>query len=222
MLKKVFMTVVLCIGLVAVWGLQEAKAWPRPANWGLKPGSVVCEALWKGAGNTTKDDSTLDVTCNLSWIKLEGSCQNFGGGTGGEGNPFSKIIEGTSNTITLDGSNIDGKGQADSKNYFSDCDFYDLIKERDDLCVNPNWSVIPPKDCVEPEPEVVGSLLVTATYVCIEIYDVDTDFSYVEGYCTLEFDPVESKYYYYCDEWGSGRAASCPLPPETNPAFLYD
>jgi hypothetical protein len=226
MFKKVFMIVILCVGLGGIGGLQEAKAWFRPAGgFGARLSSFVCEADWKGAGNTTKEDYGSWITCNLSWINVQGSCENYGGGTGGEGTVFTKEIPGSeSSTIQLEAQDFDGKGQTSSENEIQTCNFYYELEQQGDVCINPNWSIIPPPDCDAPNYPGVNTapLYVTGTWMCIEAWDADTDFSYIEGYCTLytedDTGPLGPDYYYYvCDEKGRGKGA-CPPPPTEDPA----
>jgi hypothetical protein len=194
MFKKLFVTAVLCIGMLAMSGTQEAKAWPRVGGWGLSFGSVTCDSFWKAIGNT--DVNYARVECELLVEEVQLQCVNNGGGTGGLGTPFTfyGLIIGSE---LLTDQNLIGKGKAWSEITFTDQDLYDALfgggyEFPQDVCQNPNWSVIPP--------ESGGTIIITKTSVILSGYATNnrgevilTD--QVEGYCTLNMADPNDMFY---------------------------
>jgi len=199
MCKRFVVTVVLCVGLTAMMGVNDAKAWPRITGWGMSSGSVHCDAFLQGIGNP--DVNPLYVDCGLSNITMAVQCMNNGGGTGGEGNPFT--FEGATSTsypITWDSFTSKGKATADVE--FTDNDLYLLIEAylaahpETEICQNPNWSII--------SPDEGGTVTVLSTDVCITIEDEDGSYYFVEGNCVLNADDPDDLFY-ACTESGSGK-----------------
>ena len=56
MCKRLFVTAVLCVGLMAIMGVRDAKAWPRITGWGLSGGSVHCDACSRGIHRRSHGD----------------------------------------------------------------------------------------------------------------------------------------------------------------------
>jgi len=232
MYRRLFVTAVLCVGLMAMMGVNDAKAWPRIAGWGGNLGSFNCFTDVRGLGNPDIND--YQVTCELSQIQLLVPCMNGGGGTGGLGTPFNPDST-LSSDYQLTFVDFTSRGKATSNNYFSDCMFYDfaLAYEEDNgpICQNSNWSLVVPEEypsCSIPdpaEPDVVTSpeYLLTHAYVCIEVEDYLAeddilDLYHAEGTCDLitensngDLLPID-EWYYNCIELDSGRGA-CTYPP---------
>ena len=199
MCKRLFVTVVLCVSLMAILGTEEAKAWPRITGWGMSSGSVHCDAFLQGIGNP--DVNPIWVDCGLSNISMAVSCMNNGGGTGGEGNPFIvKRATVTSDPITW--ASFTSKGKATADVPFTDFDLYELIQEylaanpETEVCQNPNWSIISPAEG--------GTFTVFSTDVCITIEDEDGSYYFVEGNCVLNANDPDDPFY-ACTESGGGR-----------------
>jgi len=218
MCKKVLITAVLCVGLVAMCGIAEVKAWPRVAGWGvscpdlngdgLPDCSLYCDALLKGVGNPDVNPTSVD--CILANTQMRVMCANNGDNDGGVGRVFT--LEGTTyQTIDINWDNFTSKGQAVADVYFSDCSFYDTVKDVTDVCINPNWYIIPPAgwtpdweegDACEENPELPGgTFTILDTDVAI-VTNADDGYYYaVAGNCTL--DSVSSEY--MCTEYARGR-----------------
>jgi hypothetical protein len=211
MLKKLFVGV-LCIGVLAMFGAQEAKAWPRIAGWGLSGGSVFCESFWKAIGNS--DVNYAYVECELNIEEVQTQCVNNGGGTGGLGNPFEVYGEIIGDQL-ITPKDLVGNGKAFSEIYFSDKDIYDALfcdtyvsdvctnyVFPSDICQNPNWSVV--------SPDSDGTIVVTRTGVILSGYaysrkDIDKEnpilTDQVELMCTItdEIDEETGNRLYYCE-----------------------
>ena len=207
MCKRLFVTAVLCVSLMAMMGIKDAKAWPRITGWGLSGGSVHCDAILQGIGNP--DINPLWVDCGLSNITMAVQCMNHGGGTGGEGNPFT--FEGaTGSSYPITWADFTSKGKATADVEFTDCDLFELVQDylavnpETEVCVNPNWSIIEPICTVDGNGDTVvtgGTVDVLSTDVCITIEDEDASYYYVEGYCTLD----AANDVYNCTQTGSGK-----------------
>jgi len=206
MYKRLFVTAVLCVGLVVIFGTYEAKAWPRITGWGLSTGSVHCDAFLQGIGNP--DVNPLWVDCGLSNITMAVQCMNYGGGTGGVGNPFT-FDGATASSYPISWADFTSKGKATADVEFTDCDLYDLVQQylaanpEIEVCQNPNWSIVQPICTVDENGDTVvtgGTVDVLYTDVCITIEDEDGSYYFVEGNCTLQADGL-----YNCIETGSGR-----------------
>jgi hypothetical protein len=198
MLKKLFVAV-LCAGLMAILGAQEAKAL-RLAGWPfLTYNTITCNSLWKGIGNADSNESY--VQCDLLIKEVVLQCQNYGGGIGGDGNPFdsSNIV---SRTSFLNGD-LTGKGKTASNIKFEDIDIaqqlfgvfinneFDHYEFPEEICdQNPNWSVF--------SPEEGGEVFVTKLYAS------------VYGYKYLGADP-DDEAHVYCEllEGNNGLYYSC-------------
>ena len=217
MYKKLFLTAVLCLGLIVILGTEQAKAWPRISGWGLSTGSVHCDAFLQGIGNP--DINPIWVDCGLSNITMTVDCMNHGGGIGGEGNPFTfEGATGSSVPITWDDFTRKGKATADIP--FTDCDLYVLIQEylaantETEVCQNPNWSIIEPICTVDENGDTVvtgGTVDVLSTDVCITIEDEDGSYYFVEGKCSLNTTDDT----YLCTETGSGKGYCENFVPPT-------
>jgi len=204
MWKRLFVTAVLCVGLMAMMGVKDAKAWPRITGWGLSGGSAHCDAFLQGIGNPGVNPIWVD--CGLSNITMAVQCMNNGGGTGGLGNPFTFEGAAAMNSDPITWADFTSKGKATADVEFTDCDLYELIEDylaanpEIEVCQNHNWSIIEPY-CGE-DPDITGgTVTVLSTDVCITIEDEFNDYYFVEGYCT--WDEVEQVY--ECTETGSGK-----------------
>lgn len=235
MSKKIFVTAMLCVGLMAIWGSGVAHAWPRITGWTLgctdknldgeidllTECSLNCDAFIQGLGNPFNNDYAVD--CYLNNIEMEVLCQTLGGGTGGEaGIPFGLTLGEESATHLINWEDFVSNGKAVASLYFSDCQFYDIVKDFD-VCQNSNWSIIPPSgwsetwetdnpDCADVEGVTNGRFDVTATDVCIEVNDPDKDFYYVVGRCTLDkTDPTDI--IYNCETLDSDKGVCADYTP---------
>lgn len=198
MLKKLFVAV-LCVGLMAILGAQEAKAL-RLAGWPwVKYNTITCGSLWKGIGNTDLNESY--VMCNLLVKEVVLQCQNNGGGTGGDGNPFS--ANDIASEYSFLNGDLKGKGKTTSEITFEDDDIaqqlfgvfdndeFDYYEFPEEICdQNPNWSVLSPEDG--------GEVMVTKLYASVYGYkyvgaDPDDE---AHVYCELELG--NNGLYYSC------------------------
>lgn len=180
MFKKLFVTAVLCVGMLAMSGTQEAKAWPRISGWGLGLGSIICTSDWQGIGNTYVNPATAE--CTVYFDEVQVPCINNGGGTGGLGNPFYISASVTADDLLF--TPIDGKGKAAGvKITFEAGDIYTAIfgdgPIPEEVCdQNDNWTV-------DPDGEIV------VTEARVQIIGIDENgINKVElwGQCTLNVD----------------------------------
>ena len=167
MFKKLFLTSVLCIGLMMVLGIKDADAF-RLAGFSFNPGgSVYCNSDWKGIGNLEKEDIYAEVECVIEPQSVQVLCMNPGGNIGGLGNPFT-----TSAVIDLfdviDEGQLTGKGKASSTIYFSDQYIWENLFPGEyefppETCdQNQNWGVV--------SIDGGGIVIIVETYVTLNGY----------------------------------------------------
>ena len=202
MYKRLFVTAVLCVGLMAISVPEVAKAAPRIAGGGLRTGgSVYCDAFLTGVGNP--DINPVSVECSLYNTTMAVSCMNNGDGTGGVGTVFD-MEDTTSAIIPITWAEFTSNGKAAAAVHFTDCNFYAAVADRTDICINRNWSVIPPAEC-NPDPEITvdGTFTVLETDVTITSLLEDESYYRLILHCTLNTTTDE----YLCSETAKGKCA---------------
>lgn len=158
MLKKIVVVTVFCLSLMTIGG-TEANALSLSGRLFIGYNTIHCSSFWKGIGNADLND--VYVECAVQIDEAQVPCVNFGGGDGGQGTVFNFIREMTA--IDLFDDNLDGKGKTQSDITFTDeqsfcavfngdyndvtdvCTGYNL-NQYGTICINPNWSVLPPAD----------------------------------------------------------------------------
>jgi hypothetical protein len=192
MYKKLFITSVLCIGLMMVLGIKDADAF-RLAGISFNPGgSVYCNSEWRGVGNLDGEDSYAEVECQIQPTLVTVLCSNNGGNIGGLGTPFvtSSVI--AINEI-LNENSLSGKGRTFSSIYFSDeLLFNSLFPEGyifpEDTCdQNQNWGVATPDEG--------GIVIIEETWVTLNGYSAP--------------DVLEDSGTFYCTLNATGDEYSC-------------
>jgi hypothetical protein len=200
MWKRLFVTAVLCVGLMAIQFPKEVEAGPRIAGGGIRlGGSLYCDAFLTGVGNP--DINPVDVECTLSNTYMQVQCMNNGGGIGGLGIVFDEDGQ-TSAIVPITWDDFTSNGKAAADVYFSDCVFYDAVADVTDICINPNWSIIPPAECnPDPGAELDGTFTVLETDVTITSILEDDSYYRLILHCTLDIDNSD----YLCSEEAKGR-----------------
>lgn len=218
MCKRLMVFLALLVGVMAMMGTEETMAFPRVGGWGVScpivngvpKCSLYCDALLKGVGNPDVNPTSVD--CILENITMQVLCANHGDQDGGEGRVFT--FDGTTTeTVLINWDSFTSNGQAVADVYFSDCSFYNKVKDLTDVCINPNWYIIPPSgwtpgwqegdECSENS--TGGTFTVLETDVAIITYGDDGYYYAVTGHCTLNTDPTNPGY--SCTETDRGRCA---------------
>lgn len=206
MIRKLFATTILCLGLIALTGINKAWAfggWPSPTNWGWSPGSVVCFSDWKGIGNPEQYDE--DIECVINTIDVQVTCANNGDNTGGLGNPFTYAADDLSLVDSLDIGDLIGKGKASSEVTFEEQFLFDSLfcthfeglvctayVFPDGICQNSNWYVVTPDNG--------GTFNVLGGSVTINARVDGVIKTTLEGHCVYnpDYDPEDLTTMYDC------------------------
>lgn len=162
MFKKLFTVTVLCMGLMAMAGIQEAKAWPRVVGTPtLSKKCLIIDTIWAGVG----DEYIIEYEFIID--EIQAACINPADQDGGVSEPVPYSL---SDPISAEYEDLLGlanlieKGKAELKTELSNLVIYDALfctefdvdelnEEGNPLCieyvfpsgicVNDNWSIVP-------------------------------------------------------------------------------
>jgi hypothetical protein len=131
MTKRVLMTALLSISLIALVGSQAAAHYSGYIA-GVHVASLVCEQGIRGVGNLEDGDAL--VTCKLTELQLESKCINPAGQEVLGEAAFQGALAGEEELTT---DNVTGKGKATSE---VSLDVLQVCTP-EIACVNPNWTI---------------------------------------------------------------------------------
>jgi len=200
MFRKLLLTCVLGIGMLALTAADASAGFPKPANWNLVIGSVCLDSTWTGLG---KCEGCFEIQVTLDIYSGACSCLNPGGQDGGIGNPFTGDVT-VVGEDAIGSDNIVARGRTYSSICWEDDEITDVIMPyaTEESCSSHGngWTLNPDGYCV-----------IRGTDVLIKGcgYDKDGDWVYMHeiwGYCDWNDDTQV----YVCTE--DGRVA---LPPKT-------